>query len=736
MTTRRKYEIRAQGDGEAELTIYGAIGSNWWDEESTDAKSVVAWLKDNAQRPVLVRINSTGGSVSDALAIYNALRTHKAGVRTRIDGIAFSAGGYIAMAGSEVAMPENALLMIHAPWGLADGNAAELRKLADQLDKWAAAMQSGYRRGGKVDAADVEQWLTDGEDHFFTADEAIASGLADLTYPAIDMAAATRGMNVYLPQILKPAASAKPLENEMPENTGTPAAPEQPQAANPNQQPNQEPGRVDVLGAVAKLNADTRRGVEQGATAERKRQREIRDLFAEQPNDRREFQTVLNQCLDNPACDINMARQALIDLYSSGIVPIIDPISQEQDQHGGPWAHTQAPTARLGAKQQTAVRPQPRFRPGMDAGEKFREGAIAALSVRTGLVTEKEFVRAQNDNPFMSYSLVDLCKEQLHALGMSVGGSRESVVKRAIYASAPGYGSDHLPYILENVAEKAVMAGYEAAEETWQDWVKIGTLSDYREASRINLSLFNALDTMLEFQPFTSGKFKDVKETIQAYLRGKRFSITLQAMVNDDTGMLTEVPMQFGEAANRTVGDAVAALLTSGTTATMNEDSVALFDASDHTNFVASGSGAAPSTTTLNTAYGAMAVQTDPNSQPLGIRPRYIIHPAALRMTVQALLSSVEIRNTTGSTIYPTNNPVTSLNLVPIEEYRLDGNNTSGWYLAAARRTIEVAFVGGQSTPTVDRVATSDVPGISWDISLPFGAAVLDWRTLYYNYGA
>ena len=186
------------------------------------------------------------------------------------------------------------------------------------------------------------------------------------------------------------------------------------------------------------------------------------------------------------------------------------------------------------------------------------------MNVRAGLVTDKEIVRAQNDNPYMSYSLVDLCKEQLHALGMSVGGSREAVVKRAIYASAPGYGSDHLPYILENVAEKAVMAGYEAAEETWQDWVKIGTLSDYREASRINLSLFNALDTMLEFQPFTSGKFKDVKETIQAYLRGKRFSITLQAMVNDDVGMLTELPMQFGEAANRTVGDAVAALLTSG----------------------------------------------------------------------------------------------------------------------------------------------------------------------------
>ena len=325
MPEKRKYEINAQGDGEAELTIYGAIGSNWWDDESTDAKSVVAWLKDNAQRPVLVRINSTGGSVSDALAIYNALRMHKAGVRTQIDGIAFSAGGYIAMAGSEVSMPENALLMIHAPWGLADGNATELRKMADQLDKWASAMQSGYRRGGKVDSADVSQWLTDGEDHFFTADEAVSAGLADTTFPAIDMAAAIRGMNVYLPQILQPAASAKPMENEMPEKTGTPAAPENNQAANANAG-NPEPGRIDVLGAVAALNADTRRGVEQGATAERKRQREIRDLFAQQPQDQREFSTVMNQCLDNPACDINMARQALIDLYSSGIVPIVDPV--------------------------------------------------------------------------------------------------------------------------------------------------------------------------------------------------------------------------------------------------------------------------------------------------------------------------------------------------------------------------------------------------------------------------
>jgi hypothetical protein len=66
----------------------------------------------------------------------------------------------------------------------------------------------------------------------------------------------------------------------------------------------------------------------------------------------------------------------------------------------------------------------------------------------------------------------------------------------------------------------------------------------------------------------------------------------------------------------------------------------------------------------------------------------------------------------------------------------MDSFVSTAWMLAALRRTVEVAFVGGQTSPRVDRQMTSDIPGVAWDISIPFGVAALDFRTLYLNYGA
>jgi ATP-dependent protease ClpP protease subunit len=93
---------------------------------------------------ITVRINSMGGSVPDGLAIYNAMRRHAAHITVEVDGMAFSIASLIAMGGDTVHMAANALMMIHAPWTVAAGNAAELRQTADTLDTWAAAMASSY----------------------------------------------------------------------------------------------------------------------------------------------------------------------------------------------------------------------------------------------------------------------------------------------------------------------------------------------------------------------------------------------------------------------------------------------------------------------------------------------------------------------------------------------------------------------------------------------------------------
>lgn len=186
-----KARANASGEQTAEVFIMGDIGESWWGESvaAVDFVKEIAALDVSA---LTVRINSYGGSVSDGLAIYNALRRHKATVTTAIDGVAMSIASLIAMAGDEVEMAENAILMIHAPWGGLMGNSKEMREYADVLDKMAGAMATSYAARSGKSIEDMLALLTDGEDHYYTADEALAEGFVTSTTPALAIAASAK----------------------------------------------------------------------------------------------------------------------------------------------------------------------------------------------------------------------------------------------------------------------------------------------------------------------------------------------------------------------------------------------------------------------------------------------------------------------------------------------------------------------------------------------------------------
>ena len=172
----------------AEIYIYGDIGDRW-DENGVVAADLVRELAVLDADTITLRINSFGGSVPDGLAIFNALKRHKAAVDVHVDGVAISCAGYIAMAGDTVTMAENSMLMIHAPWGVAIGNSAELRDQADMLDKYASAMATSYAAKSGKSMPEALALLTDGKDHWFTAAEAHAEGFADAVGPTIAVAA-------------------------------------------------------------------------------------------------------------------------------------------------------------------------------------------------------------------------------------------------------------------------------------------------------------------------------------------------------------------------------------------------------------------------------------------------------------------------------------------------------------------------------------------------------------------
>jgi ATP-dependent protease ClpP protease subunit len=172
----------------AEIWIYGDIGESWYGD-SIAAKDFVQTVAALDAETITVRLNSYGGSVSDGIAIYNALKRHPANVTVSVDGIAASIASLIAMAGDRIEIAENAMLMIHAPWGSMAGNAVELREYADMLDKWSQAMAASYasKTGRSLD--DVMAWLTDGKDHWFTASQAVDEKLADATTAALPVSA-------------------------------------------------------------------------------------------------------------------------------------------------------------------------------------------------------------------------------------------------------------------------------------------------------------------------------------------------------------------------------------------------------------------------------------------------------------------------------------------------------------------------------------------------------------------
>ena len=133
------YSIQAAAKDVAEVLIYDEI-SSW----GITAENFVKDLQGVTAKTINLRINSPGGSVFDGTAIFNALRAHPAKVVSHIDGVAASIASIIALAADEVRMAENAFYMIHNAWGVAMGDGAEMRKMADILDKIAGTLAKTY----------------------------------------------------------------------------------------------------------------------------------------------------------------------------------------------------------------------------------------------------------------------------------------------------------------------------------------------------------------------------------------------------------------------------------------------------------------------------------------------------------------------------------------------------------------------------------------------------------------
>lgn len=177
----RKFEVIAKADtNEVDIFLYDSIVSSedeaeWWGGVAPESFVKAVYAVDS-KATINLRVNSPGGSVFAARAMEQALRAHKGKVVVHIDGLAASAATFIAMAGDEVVMSKGAMFMIHKAWTGMWGNAEDLRKEADLLDKIDGTLAETYADKTGKDVAAISEWMA--AETWFTAQEALDAGFA------------------------------------------------------------------------------------------------------------------------------------------------------------------------------------------------------------------------------------------------------------------------------------------------------------------------------------------------------------------------------------------------------------------------------------------------------------------------------------------------------------------------------------------------------------------------------
>lgn len=359
---------------------------------------------------------------------------------------------------------------------------------------------------------------------------------------------------------------------------------------------------------------------------------------------------------------------------------------------------------------------------GKEEKEKSRSAAVDGVMIRAGIKLDD--VQDQ-DTEYQTMNLLELAKNRCLVFNKSVRGlDQMQIFERAL-------SSSDFSNILADVANKALLEGFENAQETYDQWADTtGRVNDFKPHVFARAS---EAPSFVEVNPdggeYKYGDMSDAKESVAVVDYGIIVPFTRKAMVNDDLGALSDIKEKLGVAGRRKYGDLIYSVLTG--TVVMG-DGNNLWDATNHSNYTASG--AAPDVAGLNVAAAAMATQKDIKGvQNLNIVPRFILHPWALKGTVDNLLTSTT-PIAPGSAASPVKNPWSHLKAIP--EARLDAASAAAWYLAARKgMTVKLFTLNGNTTPSLDMRMDWATDSLDFKGRISGAAKAVDYRGLYKNAG-
>lgn len=645
------YSIKAKANDTAEISIYDEIG--FW---GVSAASFAQDLKDcgNNIKQINLHIHSPGGDVFDGIAIYNLLKNHPANVTVYIDGLAASMASVIAMAGNEVIMPENAMMMIHKPWGIQGGDAEDMRKYADLLDKVENTLIPAYaNKTGKTpeelaEMLSAETWLT--------AKECVEQGFADkLAEPLVAMASIKSRK---LEDFEKMPNEIKNMLFKPQGNAGT----------NPASQAAQTPAPTAPVNQSSTVPVDNAAQVQAELN---KRNADIKAVFAPFGS---AHSDLLVECLGDLSITAEQAKDKLL--------------------------------AKLGA----GTTPSAAVTPYADNGNIVGDSVKQSLLARAGIDKDKANAK---DNAYNAMTLRELARASLVDRGISVSGQNAmSMVGLAFTHSSSDFGQ-----ILIDVAHKSLLKGWETAAENFDQFTSRGTLTDFRAAKRVGLGDFGHLPQVGEGEEYTYGTIGDEGASVALATYGQLFTITRQAILNDDMHLLTKIPEKMGQAARATIAKLVFALLTGNAKA---QDGKALFDAS-HKNTITN---AVLDLANIDKGIQLMNGFVNARGEPLAIEPEFMLLPTSMYTRGLQLIksASVEGADANSGIINPLRDIVT-----PVKSARLQAADEKSWYLIN-KDAIEVSYLDGIDTPYMEQQQGFTVDGVATKVRIDAGVNVIDYR--------
>ncbi len=664
------YSIKALSRGVAEILLYDEIGA-WGITAQQFARELKA-LGDLSL--ISLRVHSPGGDVFEGTAIYNLLKHHPARVEGYVDGLAASMATVVLMSCDVIHIPENAMMMVHRPWGIQGGEADDMRRYADLLEKIEGTMVAAYMAKTGKSEEDIKALLK--AETWMDGREAVEAGFADqLTEP---LAAAAQLTSKRMKEFAHMPEALKAL---MQPRASTPAAAAPtPSPAAPTSQP--APAAPDEAAVRAQINA-----------AENTRREGIRAVFQPFAASHGEM---LNDVLLDSSVTIEQAQAKLLASLASGATPSAGPSGSQ-----GANSHVYAGNGNL-------------------VGDSVRASVLA----RAGLEEQ------QSDNRYNFMSLRELARASLVDRGVGVASySPMQMVGLAFTHTTSDFGT-----ILIDVANRSMLAGWDEAEETFQLWTKKGMLSDFKTVHRVGLGEFPSLRQVREGAEYKYVTVGSRSQPIALATYGEIFSITRQAIINDDMNLLTDIPRKMGMAAKATIGDLVYAILTGNP---VLSDGKALFHA-DHKN-LQTGASSALSLESLSKAKTQMATQKTEveggKPRTLNIRPAFVLTPVALEDKAKQIIRSASVPGAESNS--GIENPIRNFAEV-IGEPRLDDNSATAYYLAARQGsdTIEVAYLDGNELPYMEQQQGFTVDGAATKVRIDAGVAPLDFRGLQKSNGA